>query len=310
MKYLFVLLLLVGCSKKDNSFGYAYAPSIIKVGNTYFNYFCSTGNAGWDSIRLITSQDLKTWSEPVIVLDAPGSELAACDPSVIKLGQYYYMYYTGIDSNGYNAVFVARSSSPQGDFIKYNSVAGFDSHFYNEPTPLIYAENKVLGNPDNAYGAGQSTVINVNNELIQWHTDTTTVTGNCTLMMTKSQDGINWSKSVKTDLPSCSVDVKLNTVTNKFSAFAIEGMHSATEALTIYESDNGLNWTKYFQTSLPNYAHNIGVTGDEYGHWNLDNATIAYGAPRGLNPVDTWGQWNMYMEDLVTGSINLIVETK
>jgi hypothetical protein len=78
---------------------YAYAPSIIKKNGEYHVFFCSTGDeASWDFIRYTKSTDGRTWTDPTIVLRAnqnEGRDMSACDPSVIKFGDFYYLFYTG-----------------------------------------------------------------------------------------------------------------------------------------------------------------------------------------------------------------------
>lgn len=284
---------------------YSYGSAIILVDGTYYNYYCSTGSKGWDDIRMIKSADKVNWTQPVVVLTStnPG-DVAACDPSVIKLGEYYYMYYSGLDENLYTANYVARALHPEGPFQKYSSGV-WDSRLV--PSIIVRPKISLAGNPNQEYGAGQPSVVNVNGVLYQWYTDTTYEAGWCSTLLIKSIDGVTWTEPVKTSLGLCSNDVKYNAATHKFNLYGMAGSHTANVELSVLESADGITFhTEILRRNLPPFSHNIGVSGDEYGNLILDGF-ITFGAPQDFSESDRWGYWDMYMIELDTGSRTQIV---
>ena len=80
---------------------YAYVPSVMFDG-VYKMWYCGSPN---DTIYYTTSATLGgPWSTPVAVLEngAPGKfdSILTCDPSVIKVGGTYYLYYGGSPYGG------------------------------------------------------------------------------------------------------------------------------------------------------------------------------------------------------------------
>lgn len=222
-------------------YGYAYAPSTLydHQSNKYFRYFCSSpGNnsdsvptaIGWDYIRVVSSVDTVQWSAPKVVLYSKGTvqDLAACDPSVIKLNGYYYIFYsswrTGLET--FNAV--ARSKNPEGPFEVWreqnpNSPQGYwgsltDSNSARPIQVPINSDEIDQGYDTSSlrsnYGLGQPSVIVINQEIHMWFVDDSRNLLSCKQIEyakahpkdcgTKvyyaiSKDPVNWPRQPKTD---------------------------------------------------------------------------------------------------------------
>ena len=94
-----------------------YAPDILRVGDQYFMWYGGQGQDGHDRIFLATSQNLVNWQHhpasgcPQAVVDVGGSSHVN-DPSVVKHGGTFYMFFTdapvGIDDK------IALATSPDG----------------------------------------------------------------------------------------------------------------------------------------------------------------------------------------------------
>ncbi len=179
-------------------YGYAYAPTTFFDSATkkYYRYFCSSpGNnsdgvpteIGWDYIRVVSSFDAVLWSAPKVVLYSKGTvqDLAACDPSIIKMKDYYYLFFsswrTGLET--FNAV--ARSKQPEGPFEVWRQQSSNSSIGYwgslddiNPAKPIQspinsdeidqgYDTDVVRSN----YGLGQPSVVVINQEFHMWYVD-------------------------------------------------------------------------------------------------------------------------------------------
>ena len=286
-----------------NGYTFAYAPAIIKVGDTYHKYYCSTGTGAtaWDIIRHSTSTDLVVWTTPdqVLVPSDPINERSCCDPSIVKFnagdGDYYYLYYSGNKVNVQTVNFVARAQSPFGPFAKYTERGTWEVNAL-DPRVIQYPFTSAAES-SNVYGLGQPAVVANGNLLCMWFSDTTENISDWKYLiyMSTSTDGLNWQRPIPTGIESVSIDVKYDTANNRFIMFSGEGHHAATPKMMSRVSDNGVHWSDPSPLfDMPAYSHNIGVSGGERGEIQFDKMLFAYGAPIDLGNNASWAAWDLY----------------
>jgi beta-xylosidase len=310
-------------SAKRN-FTYAYAPTIIHADRLWYLYFCSngTGRGDWDNIRYSTSSDGVHWSRPTKILKAsdPVNERAACDPSVVRFnpgdGQYYYLFYSGNQTNVQTVNLIARSTNLSGPFLKLTKR---DTWEKNPPDPKIIL-SPLHAAPDNSnwYGLGEPSVVAKDGKLYQWYADTTSEYPSnqvYRVYLSVSSDPTNWpagqATNVIADGSPASVDVKYDRSTRRFVMFGLGNQHFRGTYLTMRTSKDGLRWsdptTVIPAGSMPAFAHNVGVSGTATGDLDRNFVMVAYGAPYDLDPhydndckvsgaPHCWGYWDLYRE--------------
>ncbi len=157
---------------------YDYQPSVLKDGSLYRMWWC--GGVAGDHIVYAQATTLGgPWSTPSSVFQptyTPGTfdEQHVCDPTVIKVGATYYMFYGAAEADGHPGVIpitrIGVASSPNG--ITWTRL--------NNGQPIV-SPARGPGHPDfpalqganRAYGAGQPTVAYVNNRFYLMFTDST-----------------------------------------------------------------------------------------------------------------------------------------
>lgn len=151
---------------------YNYAPSVMLDGGDYRVWWCSQvpGVGPGDDILYASAPamdgpftaDGGAPAVPVFT-GRPGSfdAMHTCDPSVIRVGSTYYLYYTGAEGDHAhgNAVGVASSTD------------GLAWRRENDGKPIVTAAEAV--HRDNAYGAGQPSAIYLDGWFYLMFTDTT-----------------------------------------------------------------------------------------------------------------------------------------
>ena len=73
--------------------GNVYAPEVLRVGDQWLMWYGGQGRDGHDRIHLATSTDLKAWDKQGVVLDEAGVNHVN-DPSVVRVGDVWWMFYT------------------------------------------------------------------------------------------------------------------------------------------------------------------------------------------------------------------------
>lgn len=285
---------------------YRYGPFfIINADNSIDVWTSSPGNGSsqWDWIRHKKSTDGgQTWGAETIVLQpTPGSAdtYSCCDPGVIKFGGYYYLGYTsttdirGTDNN----VFVARSTSPTGPFVKWNGTG-----WGGDPQPFIH----YTGAADR-YGAGEPVFVINGNTLYIYATWIDRVDGapiEQTRLWTASTADQNWPGSLTYVGPLSQqiTDVKYVDAYNKFVAIAQTKPFCYDAHLRCLESTDGINFYtgNFMKGFTAAYLHNPGMSGNEIGHLDLtDNNFVAHAY--GTN----WGSWDTNMYPITLSNDNL-----
>lgn len=308
--------LIVDCEVAGNcagGAGYAYAPSIVQMNGEYHVFYCSQGADGvMDFIRYTRSQDGVHWSAPVIKLAAKAADdhhhdLAACDPSVVHFGDYFYLYYgsafripgSSPTSEAYTNIQVARAKTIDGVYETYTERGTWESG-----TP---ADAKRIISPllVEGYGAGQPSVVVYGGKLRMFYNDftadkvlglTTETYRNGRLMMVDMVDATKpelWTYSVASRVNSVVMDGNTDIVYDPTSGQFL--MYMTTPAVfdqsmsfMVARSLNGKDWDAptpvAVRTPIVRYwANNPGVSHDDQGHVIAGKSVLlAFGAPRSL----------------------------
>ena len=257
---------------------YDYGPSIINDNGVYRMYWCSARIGGGDSIWQARSSDGINWSDLRIALNPTlnsdetdfESNGHICDPSVIKVGGIYYLYYTAASLSGTNnEIFLARSSDGT-NWNKYPS--------NSNPTPVI--KNTVRSG---GYGIGQSSVFFLNGKFYHYFTNTDKKGE----MLAFSTDGINWTiqnnnQPVFTTTNFVPVYLKDYNV-----FFAVYGHNELNHNDLYYSfSKDGITWNSKTFSDSPKIAvggnrgsvHNAGILTDIAGNVSGSSILVYYGA--------------------------------
>ena len=141
---------------------YNYAPAVIHDGALFHLYWC--GGMGGDTILHLQAPALdgpwraaSFWRAADVALRPAGDgrsfdALHACDPNVIKIGDAFYLYYTGERADGaLSAIGVARSA----DAVSFERLNG------GRPIVVPARTNERFAAQHLTYGAGQPAVTRI-----------------------------------------------------------------------------------------------------------------------------------------------------
>ncbi len=270
----------------------------------------------WDVLTYRSTSDYgEHWSnEYVSIAPLNGTEEAfsVCDPAVIFMDGFYYMFYTStIEGQGrYNNVYCARSVSPDGDWQRWNG-SGWGGTVVK---PVV-----VYGSDAEHYGIGEPSVVIVDGKLYLYYTykgvlgngqtvNQTRLTigeANENFPLTLSEYGV-----VVGDKPSDedSLDVKYAEDYNVFIGVTTDKRMSYRSRIKMYWSYDGKNFkeAEVNDTAAKKYSHNIGITGDGSGHIKLDEPQfICYAYSEGGF---SWGNWNTEFQQ-ITFSVKEIYDS-
>jgi hypothetical protein len=158
---------------------YNYAPSVLWDGGRYRMWWCSqlgVANPPGDDILLAESPSMDsqftgpdgTGGTPIFSGSASKFDAVhTCDPSVIRVGGTYYMYYTGAAGDHAHGNAIGLATSPDGRVWTRA----------NNGMPLATASRDLQR--DNTYGTGQPSAVYVAGHFYLMFTDTTgAATGN------------------------------------------------------------------------------------------------------------------------------------
>ena len=317
-----------------NSLGYAYGASIIWVDGKYHVFFCSRGGdtqnrkgKAWDAIRYVSSSDGRQWSSPVVKLTAQSSnptsaypagttDLAACDPSVVFYGGYFYLFYGSahvvVTSEGNvtsTVVQVARSAKIDGTYETFTD-RGTWQIAPPDPHVIISPQEDLAGH----YGAGQPSVIVYKGHLRMWYTDTSrkkNADGSGNLLMLDSDDPVKWStkRAIPTNSPFVNVDVKFDSGNGKFILYAVNTdvpAHSTSMShLVSSTSTDGITWNaatalNVASPTVPFHVDSIAASGDQEGALVPNQPQlISFGSSTDLAPGAyllkyPWNLWGVF----------------
>ena len=278
-------------------FTYAYAPSIINDNGPWRMYFCSGGGQlpshEWDAIRLIESNDQTNWFGTRVVLQVsdPINERTTCDPSVVYYdagdGPYHYMFYDGNSPVFGTSIYVARSATYNGPFLKYTQNGTWELNPSNPKIIIAPAHPSV-----NSYGAGQQSVVSLNEVLYMWCEDTTenSESSQGQVLFSASSNAVSWSSPLVTNLEEPMGDVKWDRARNLFVwVTLLNGQATSDTWVTMRTSVDGDHWINNEVIDPANdfaghYASNPGLSGDNHG-WIMSGLTkLFFAAPYNLDP--------------------------
>jgi len=258
--------------------GYDYAPSVMVENGVYRMWWCGSAPSGpnpyLDHIWMAKSVDGLKWTGIGIAL--PPEPLALIsDPSVIRVGNTYFMYFTGTrDSGGsYNEIYLATSSDGE-NWKKYPD--------NNSPKPILSLDNLATG-----YGIGQPSVLFRQNRFWMYYTDTTREGGG--LFLASSLDGITFvpENGGKRLLATNSADVKYSETLGLFVM-----VHGNSPSKLFYSaSTDGILWEP-FDT-------------ERYLAHGADKNKAFEGCLAG-SPTGTMGRWAYYYYASHQGTIGKI----
>lgn len=164
-----------------------YSPTLLYENSTYKLWY-GGAMSGHDQIGYATSVDGISWTQyagnPVVTYGTGWDSLFANDPSVVKVGSNYYMFYTGCANyNGqYNEIGLATST----DGISWTKYAS------NPILPMGYSEDE--------YYVWMPTVIYEDNTFKMWYLGTNHAWTISSLYYSTSSDGISWTRQGVTNL--------------------------------------------------------------------------------------------------------------
>ncbi len=318
---------------KDHSI-YAYAPATVYFNGAYHQFYCSNGqesdnyfnqsnnsalNKSLDHIRYRSSKDGVNWSAPRVVMtvSTAGSDLCACDPSIVQGDDgYWYMLYTGKRAKYESVVYLARSNYIQGPYFKYLE----NNKWENEVTG-IHAPKIMLGTKTSKpyYGVGQQTVIkNPAGGFFVWFRSGTgknhekdlkfIFVNDLTRLKYDDSHDIRYFDNIAmpndrrwktfSEGPYELGDVRLNLSKTIATGTVTYEMWCIYGYMTIDFGDHQGNWiVKFSSTNLLDweivdivnyydlntygyyYIHNMGVSGDERGWITDEKYLISFSAP-------------------------------
>ena len=121
--------------------GNVYAPDVMFDGGQYRMWFGGQGKDGHDRIQLAESRDGITWQSRSVVLDH-GDANHVNDPSVVKVGGEYFMYFTRAASDVVDEIALATSDdgvhwTPRGVVLHPSAAENWDSLLVGRPSVLV-----------------------------------------------------------------------------------------------------------------------------------------------------------------------------
>jgi hypothetical protein len=290
---------------------YHYGPSIMvddDESGTIHMWTCSpgTGSSEWDVIRYHYSNNSgQTWSSDEIALVPTSGSLdtySACDPSVVKINNYYYIGYTStINPTGsQNQLFLARSLTPNGNYQKWNGTNWDSSH----PQPIVAYHGS-----STKYGIGEPSMILKDNLIYVYYTneDDTGAYTDLAIAQLNSTNQDTWPLDLqykghviyrRTNLGEDSTDIKWCPELQLFIGVTTINRFSIQASVAVYQSTDQLGFnfqsTPFIGARVQQGTHNVGITGSTSGWFHLENqchfVSYAY-QPEGSG----WGNWPTYL---------------
>ncbi|HEX4412658.1 MAG TPA: hypothetical protein VH107_03450 [Lacipirellulaceae bacterium] len=121
--------------------GNIYAPCVLYENGLYRMWFGGQGKDGHDRIHLAESHDCLHWKPRGVVLEDPTANHVN-DPSVVKHGSTYFMYYTRAATDIRDDIALATSNDGvhwaiQGVVLSPSSAGNWDSLLVGRPSVLV-----------------------------------------------------------------------------------------------------------------------------------------------------------------------------
>jgi len=282
-----------------NGYGYRYGPSIIKYEDGSMDaWFSSPGNNStqWDWITYSHSDDGLNWSKEKVVLKptrGSSDQCSVCDPGVIYFNGYYYLGYTSTsyyEGNGTNNMaFVARSTSPDGPYEKWNG-----SSWGGNPEPIIEYNGDIDG-----WGIGEPSFVIKENELYIYYTYYDLNGG--AVILAKADLSENWPSTIEEIDVVCerithdSMDVVYADDLEVFLGFSIMFRMTDKSKVVMLMSKDGEVFQEVDTTKgkMEPFAHNLGISKSPQGHIDTsERLVIGYGFG------EKWGVWSARIQEV------------
>jgi hypothetical protein len=127
--------------KAPHGLGNVYAPEIVRDGNRWRMYYGAQGRDGHDRIQLAESLDGFTWNRRGVVLDC-GDANHVNDPSVVRHGDGWWMFYTVAETGERDEIAAATSRDgiaweKRGTVFPRGTGAVWDSAKVGRPSVLL-----------------------------------------------------------------------------------------------------------------------------------------------------------------------------
>lgn len=124
--------------------GNIYAPEILLENGVYKMWYGGQGQDGNDRIHMATSVDGVTWNKQGVVVDN-GESTHVNDPSVVKVGGIYYMYYTDAKPVIFDRIHLATSNDGQHwtkqGLVLDKGTQGWNNYIVGRPS-VLYEGNQ------------------------------------------------------------------------------------------------------------------------------------------------------------------------
>jgi hypothetical protein len=299
---------------------YEYAPSIIQGGGTTRIWFCAGETIGSErfndlihySQNWAASQRQLCPSEGLSASFCSGDypsgpdQVHVCDPSVVKVGGVYKLYYTalnyqtpGDDATATNYVFLAQSTDGV-NWVKYPNAS-------QQPIPIITS-----GVHNGRYGTGQQSVLYKDGVYHMYYTNQQWYSESRIEHVT-STDGVTFgspeSLYPQTVTPDGTWAVDVKYIDGWDLWFMVSSGDDVPDSASVYWniSRDGRHWLPFNASRLiPKgsvSAHNPGIVGNELGH--IGNGTIGPQVVEVAFGNDSAGD---FLSDLASSTITLTPE--
>lgn len=275
----------------------------------------------WDQVKYRHSDDGgQTWTEPTVAFQPTydaRDHFAACDPSLVKIGEYYYLTYTGTETNDdyLNNIYLARSKSPVGPWEKWSWNSG-NGHWGHYCDPLVSFDG-----PSNQFGIGEPSMVYKGGKLYFYY-QLVQGTSRCTkvTVVDNVANDPQWPLKVyslhEATQPKHSVafvqspgfgqigssdssDIKYCDSDGNFYAVFTYDRFSAASKIALMKSSNGVNFSYVGDIAGPLVPelHNCGMSGTPEGHFSFDKPQYIAYAQGGIDS-GNWGAWPSYWHTL------------
>jgi sucrose-6-phosphate hydrolase SacC (GH32 family) len=167
-----------------------YAPDILIENGLYRMWFGGQGKDGHDRIQLAESPDGRSWHQRGVVLEDPTANHVN-DPSVVKRGDKYFMYYTLAATDIRDDIALATSNdgihwTKQGLVLQPSPSGSWDSLLVGRPSVLVEGDRFRMwydGRKDLPPGAPAQGV-------------PTSVNSTRAVGYAESRDGLHWTRTM------------------------------------------------------------------------------------------------------------------
>ncbi|MBN2430229.1 MAG: hypothetical protein JXQ27_02080 [Acidobacteria bacterium] len=269
--------------------GYDYGVTVYREATGRYRMWWTGGNLAMlypDHIEYAESTDGLSWSNPrFVLLPAPLALIA--DPSVVIVNGIYYMYFTGLaDLEGLNDIYMATSS----DGIHWTKYPDDQN-----PCPVIARQDPTMGD----YGAGQPSVLYLNDRFIMYYLDQTDPDG---LYRAESADGIHFGPPTYV-MGVNDVDIKYCRSLGLFLMIRHGQFADEFSRACLHISHDGLNFTPVdnnkFIIGPPDVGDGFqlasGIVSDPHGVIGEQTQVIYAAGEYGNSNADTW---DLYQSDV------------